>query len=110
MMRVGLVAVLLVAVIGSAMAVVVLKHDARKAFGQLQASNETRDQAMTEWSRLQLELASLAELGRIEQTATTTLNMTPPERTQVVIQQPMGQATNTTIDSDQRAVTDQEPR
>jgi len=78
MKRMALVAVLLLAVIASAMAVVVLKHDARKAFSQLQASNETRDQALTEWSRLQLELASLAELGRIEQTAKTTLNMAEP--------------------------------
>lgn len=87
MKRMALVAVLLLAVIASAMAVVVLKHDARKAFSQLQASNETRDQALTEWSRLQLELASLAELGRIEQTAKTTLNMAEPARTQVVIKQ-----------------------
>ena len=80
---------LMVAVIASAMAVTVLKHDARKAFSQLQASNETRDDALTEWSRLQLELASLAELGRVEATAKQALNMAQPQRTQVVIESPL---------------------
>ena len=76
---------LLLAVVGSAMGVVVLKHESRKVFGQLQVANEARDAALTEWSRLQLELASLAELGRIERTAKNQLDMASPTRTEVVV-------------------------
>ena len=86
-MRLWIASGLLVAVVLSAMAVAVLKHESRQAFAQLQAANETRDQALTEWSRLQLELASLAELGRIEQTAMDRLNMQAPAETRVVIEQ-----------------------
>lgn len=85
MKRLAITLILLVAVVGSAMALVVLKHESRKAFGQLQVANEARDEALTEWSRLQLELASLAELGRIERTAKSQLRMQAPEKTQVVV-------------------------
>ncbi|HEY7906393.1 MAG TPA: cell division protein FtsL [Wenzhouxiangella sp.] len=86
-MRTWIAVGLLVAVVASAMAVAVLKHESRQAFAQLQMANETRDQALTEWSRLQLELASLAELGRIEKTAIEELNMNSPTQTQVVVEQ-----------------------
>lgn len=89
MMRLVMILALLAAVVGSAMALVVLKHESRKAFGQLQIANEVRDEALTEWSRLQLELASLAELGRIERTAKTQLRMQTPEHTQVVVALPI---------------------
>lgn len=89
MMRLWLALALLLAVVASAMALVVLKHESRKAFTQLQVANEARDDALTEWSRLQLELASLAELGRIERTAKTQLNMQSPARTEVVVAQPL---------------------
>lgn len=89
MMRLWMTLALLVAVVGSAMALVVLKHESRKAFTQLQVANEARDDALTEWSRLQLELASLAELGRIERTAKSQLNMQSPAKTEVVIAQPV---------------------
>lgn len=78
---------LVIAVVASAMAVAVLQHEARQAFTQLQVANEARDEALTEWSRLQLELASLAELGRVERTAKNQLNMKAPENTQVVVEQ-----------------------
>ncbi len=86
-MRVWIAVGLLVAVVASAMAVAVLKHESRQAFAQLQVANEARDQALTEWSRLQLELASLAELGRIEQAAIEQLKMQTPTETRVVIEQ-----------------------
>lgn len=86
-MRLWIASGLLIAVVLSAMAVAVLTHESRKVFAELQAANETRDQALTEWSRLQLELASLAELGRVEQTAIDQLNMQAPAETRVVIQQ-----------------------
>jgi len=85
MSRLGITLLLLVAVVASAMALVVSKHESRKAFGQLQLANETRDEALTEWSRLQLELASLAELGRVERAAKSQLNMSSPQTTQVVV-------------------------
>lgn len=89
MMRLWLTLALLLAVVGSAMALVVLKHESRKSFTQLQVANEARDDALTEWSRLQLELASLAELGRIERTAKSQLRMQSPAKTEVVIAQPV---------------------
>lgn len=86
-MRTWIAVGLLVAVVASAMAVAVLKHESRKVFAQLQVANEARDQALTEWSRLQLELASLAELGRIEKTANERLDMQTPAQVQVVVEQ-----------------------
>jgi cell division protein FtsL len=87
-MRFIVVMILAIAVVGSAMGVTVLKHDARQTFAALQVANETRDQALTEWSRLQLELASLAELGRVERAAKAELNMGSPQKTEVVIEMP----------------------
>lgn len=86
-MRTWIAVGLLVSVVASAMTVAVLKHESRQAFAQLQMANETRDRALTEWSRLQLELASLAELGRIEKTAIERLEMETPTQTQVIIEQ-----------------------
>lgn len=86
-MRTWIAVGLLVVVVASAMTVAVLKHESRQTFAQLQMANETRDQALTEWSRLQLELASLAELGRIEKAAIERLDMQTPRQTQVIIEQ-----------------------
>ena len=85
-MRSVIVIVLVIAVVSSAMGVAVLRHEARQTFAELQVANEARDDALTEWSRLQLELASLAELGRVERAAMDQLKMTTPRHTEVILE------------------------
>lgn len=76
--RVAAIAVLWGTVILSAFAVVVSKHQTRTQFQSLVALESERDDLEIEWSRLQLEQASLANLSRIEQKATRQLGMVMP--------------------------------
>lgn len=77
--------VLLVAVVVSAVGVVVLRHESRQLFIALQSAESERDQANVEWSRLQLEQAWLGDASRIERAARERLNMKSPEETRVIV-------------------------
>jgi len=80
MMRWAAFLLLWLAVVGTALAVVAQRHQARHLFVELQAVEVDRDRARTEWSRLQLEQAWLVESGRVEQQARGALGMqSPPE-------------------------------
>lgn len=85
-MRWILFLVLLLALLGSAMGVVALRHESRQIFAALQQAGSERDQANVEWSRLQLEQAWLAEAGRVEREARDQLDMARPERTGVLVE------------------------
>jgi cell division protein FtsL len=86
MMRWVMFFLLLVALLASAVGVVVMRHEARLQFVALQQTEEARDRARVEWSRLQLEQAWLAESGRIERYAREALEMRRPEGVRILVE------------------------
>lgn len=88
MIRWILFAVLMSALLASAIGVVVMRHESRQLFRALQEVEVERDQANVEWSRLQLEQAWLAEAGRIEREAREQLNMQRPARVGILVEAP----------------------
>ncbi len=83
-----LVAVLWVAVLGSALGVVFGKQEARNRFNQLQKLTNQRDDLDIEWGQLQLEQSTWATHGRVEQVARDDLGMVTPQATDLRIVQP----------------------
>ena len=76
---------LAVAILASAIAIVVARHENRKLFVQLQALERQRDALNEEWGRLQLEQATWATHGRVEDIARTRLQMIVPDQDAVVL-------------------------
>ena len=71
-------------VVGSALIVVETKHANRTLVHQLEQLRAEKARLETEWSQLQLEEATLAHHGRVEQIARDKLGMTEPADTQIV--------------------------
>lgn len=84
-MRRFLSPVLLGLIVATAIAVTITRHQCRTLFGELQALEERRDAMNDEWGRLQLEQATLATHGRIEERARSALNLTLPSAGDVII-------------------------
>ncbi len=78
----------LVADIGSAIGVVYARHQSRILSVQLGALEKQRDEAIAEWSRLQLEQAFLADAGQIENTARQQLRMASPDESRILVIRP----------------------
>ncbi len=76
-------AVLLLAVMASAVAVVWARHQGRVAFVQLTQLQNQRDDLNVEYGRLELEQATWAAPGRVEQIARGQLGMIDPAPDQV---------------------------
>jgi cell division protein FtsL len=74
--------------LGSALAVVWSKHQARSLFIQLQALHGERDALDIEWGQLKLEQGAWGTHGRVEQTARSDLRMVIPRPEDVQIVQP----------------------
>jgi cell division protein FtsL len=72
-------AVLLLAVVGSGIAVVEARHQHRQLFIELSGLERERDELGIEFGRLQLEQATWAETHRIERIAREQLGMKYPE-------------------------------
>jgi len=81
MLSAGLVLLLL----GSSVAAIHARHEARQLFIELEAQIRTRDELNINWGRLQIEHSTWASPGRIEQIATGKLDMRVPEPAAVVI-------------------------
>lgn len=79
---------LAVAVVGSAIAAVDVRHEARKRFIALQALNRDRDELNIVWRQLQLERSTWATHARIEQLAREKLDMVVPAPSDVEIVRP----------------------
>ena len=79
---------LLILVIGSALAVIYAKHESRLLFGDLQKLQAERDRLNIEWGRLQLEQSAWATNSRVEKLARERLNMVVPDPETVVIIKP----------------------
>ena len=77
-------AALVLAVVGSAVVVVQTKHENRTLVHQLEQLRAEKARLETEWAQLQLEEATLAHHGRVEQIAREKLRMTEPRDTRVV--------------------------
>ena len=75
---------LVVAVTGSAVIVVQTKHENRTLVHELDQLRAEKARLETEWAQLQLEEATLAHHGRVEQIARDKLRMTEPRDTRVV--------------------------
>jgi cell division protein FtsL len=78
-------AALWVLLLGSALAVVWTKHQARSLFIELQGLTAERDALDIEWGQLKLEQSAWATHGRVEQTARVGLQMVIPRPNEVQI-------------------------
>lgn len=76
-------AVLLLAVMASAIAVVWARHQGRAAFVESNRLQDQKDALNVEFGRLELEQATWAAPGRIEQIARSQLGMVTPASDQV---------------------------
>lgn len=85
MMRRWLIVILVLAVLASAVASVVSRHETRKAFAELQQIDNQHDELQVEFGRLQLEQATWAEYGRVETLARERLNMSQPQPAEQVV-------------------------
>ena len=83
-----LLGALWVAVLGSSLAVVYGKHQARTRFIELQRLTGERDQLDIEWGQLQLEQSTWGTHGRVERVARDDLRMLIPRATDLRIVQP----------------------
>ena len=75
---------LLTFVIGSALAVIYVKHESRVLFSELRNVQKSQDQETIEWSRLQLQNSTLATHSNVESHARKTLLMKLPETIELV--------------------------
>ena len=73
-----LVALLALAVMGSAIAVVEVKHESRSLFLTLESLRDSRDDLNTAWSRLRLEQGALAMHSRVERIARDSMGLHQP--------------------------------
>ena len=79
---------LLAAVMSSAIGVINAKHQARTAFVELQALQKLRDDMQVNWGRLQLEQAAWSTHSRVEQIASSRLDMILPTKNAMKIIRP----------------------
>jgi cell division protein FtsL len=71
-------AMLLVSIVMTALQLVLVRHETRQRFVQLQGLAATRDRYNEEWGRLLLEQATWGTHARVEQIARNQLGMTVP--------------------------------
>ncbi len=83
-----LAAVLLLAVVGTAIAVVYERYRHRQLFVELTRLERERDELNIEFGRLQLEQATWAQANRIDQVARERLGMRFPEADEIVVVRP----------------------
>lgn len=79
---------LIVATIGSALAVVQAKHQHRQSFVELSRLERERDELNIEFGRLQIEQATWAETSRVEQVAREHLGMRAPQADELRVIRP----------------------
>jgi len=79
-----LIALLILAVMGSAIGVIYSKHQTRKIFVSLQKLHKQIDELDIEWGQLQLEQSAWSSHGRIEKIARKKLQMTLPKANEIL--------------------------
>lgn len=85
MKRAVLNIVLGLAIVVSAIALVYVRHENRVLFREYAHALNVRDKLKVEWGRLQLELATWSENGRIERLAHQKLDMHRPPPDEIVV-------------------------
>lgn len=83
-----LVMLLMIGVLGSAIAVVYTQHLNRSLHIQLQHLHELRDAFHVEWSQLLLEQGTYGSDVRVEKVAQETLKMKLPRQDQIMVIRP----------------------
>ena len=78
------IALLIIAIMGSAIGVVYSKHQTRKIFVNLQKIYKQIDFLEVEWGQLQLEQSAWSSHGRIEKVARKKLQMTLPKANEIL--------------------------
>ena len=86
--RRGVVVVLLLMVIASAIGVVYTKHINRKYYAELQKLQLLRDQMNVEWGQWQLERSTFATSSEIERSARERLGMKQPQKNELKVIHP----------------------
>lgn len=84
-MKVLLVLTLLVAVLISAIQVVLAQHNSRKYFVEIQDLEKQEDELNEVWGKLQLEQSTWATDDRVEELARSKLAMIEPELESLVL-------------------------
>ena len=84
-MRLVSLSLLWLAVLVTALGIVVSKHKSRQLFLELQNLEADRDQLIVEYGRLQLEQSTLGNPGRVERLAYERLDMKIPRVGDTVI-------------------------
>jgi len=78
------VAILILAIMSSAISVIYSKHQSRKLFVELQKLDKQIDELNIEWGRLQLEQSTWSSHGRVEKIARNKLHMTLPKANEIL--------------------------
>ena len=86
--RILILIIVLIANVASALGVVYTRHQSRHLAVQIGSLEKQRDEAMADWSRLQLEQSYLDDAGRIESKALNELGMKQPAETQILVIRP----------------------
>jgi cell division protein FtsL len=81
-------ALLILANVGSAIAVVYARHEHRQLFVAFNRQERQRDELNIDFGRLQLEQATWAEANRIDQVARNQLGMAFPSADETVVVRP----------------------
>lgn len=84
----AILALLVAAVLLSALGVIDSRHENRMLFAQLQQLRQRRDQLNIEWGQLLLEQSTWSTHARVEQMATQQLDMQLPAHPQIVVVHP----------------------
>ena len=80
----AMVAVMILAIMSSAISVIYSKHQSRKLFVELQKLEKQIDGLDIEWGRLQLEQSTWSSQERVEKIARKKLHMTLPKANEVI--------------------------
>lgn len=80
--------VLVVAVLGSALAVIYNKYQSRLLFIDIQKLERESDEYEVEWGQLQLEMTTLGEHSRVEHLAYSKLGLVTPVREKIIFIKP----------------------
>lgn len=79
-----LIAALVLAIMGTSIAVIYTRHQTRNLFINLQKLHKQIDELDVEWGQLQLEQSAWSSHGRIEKIARKKLNMKVPKADEVI--------------------------
>lgn len=77
-------ALLITVILISAFSVIYVKHQSRTLFSELRHLQKQQDEAMIQWTRLQLQRSTLEAHSNIEAQARKTLKMRLPETVHLV--------------------------